>query len=76
MDGDDAGMFEARGDLGFADEAGLRAVTGVQELFDGDGALEVAVERLHHAAEATTTVLADDVVAVGIARGEIALGHP
>ena len=42
-----------------------------QQLLDGDGAAEPAVDRAHHAPEAAARVLADLLVALGIVRREV-----
>src|SRR5262249_48158426 len=73
IDRDDAGMLEARGDQRLAQEADLADVIARDQLLDGDVASEVDVVRARHAAQATAAVLAEDVVALGVAG--LAAGH-
>jgi hypothetical protein len=68
VDRDDAGVLEARGDEGLAEEADLADVGARDELLDRDVAAELAVVDAGDAAEAAAAVLADDLVALGCAR--------
>jgi hypothetical protein len=67
VNGDDAGMLEARGDQGFAQEARFVDVAMRKQLLDGHVASELAVVSARDAAEAAAAVLRDDLVAVGVA---------
>ena len=66
VDRDDAGVLEARGDQGLAQEADLADVAARDQLLDRDVAAEVEVVGARHAAEAAATVLAEDLVAARV----------
>jgi hypothetical protein len=67
VDRDDAGVLEAGGDQGLAQEPDLADVAAGDQLLDRDIAAELAVVGAGHAAQAAAAVLAEDVVAERIA---------
>ena len=64
---DDARVLEPRGDQRLAQEANLVDVAARDQLLDRDVAPELAVMGARHSPEAAATVLAHDVVALGVA---------
>jgi hypothetical protein len=67
VDRDDAGVLEASGDQGLAQEPDLAHVAARDQLLDRDVAAELAVVGARHPAEAAAAMLAEDLVAVWIA---------
>ena len=77
IDGDDPGVFEAAGDLGLDQEAGpADRVVGVvvEDLLEGDLAVQLAVERHEDGTQAPLGVRPEDAEPLAVA-GRGADGH-